>query len=617
MKTAFQRLFFKNKKSRYFSALMLVVISFSCHSQNILKNPGFENLGKDWTIWNTGQWQSDVVKSGKYALKVTQKKARFSGATQTIVFPKNVKKLEVSGWMKTEDVIQGDSSYMKANIAIAIEDSLGNGIGDVPGVGQQTGNSDWIFFKKSYEVPEGGKQVRFVAFLNNCVGTAWFDDLEIKFYDKKGRTLMAESKPISDIKPVNMIYPQWKLREDFNQMVESLRTHPALYEFISKSEFEALVDSQYNKINDSMKLYEFYSICSPIVARVGCLHTQLTRKGADIFPFPVFFSPYIYIENDRMFVIKQPDFFPELTAGSEITKINNKPVSEFYWNIFKNISMDGNNKSGKQYFISRFFSMYYYRFYGYENMYTIAYRIPGTDKEIVRNLCAGLLMGNENEIQDDANCIDPKLCFKILKKENTAIITIKSFAYYNNNEYFRKFIDKCFAEISDKQIPNLIIDLRDGEGGDPYCSSYFLTYIMNKPITYYRKGTPFYDNLTTPLFPAAKHYTGVPYILINKGGFSTHGHLNALLKYHKLGVFIGEETGATYSCNASVKEILLKHTNLTIDVAQVTYTVDTEEFPKERGIMPDVEVKPSLKDIIEGKDVVMDYTMQLIINKNK
>ena len=62
------------------------------------------------------------------------------------------------------------SPFWKASIAIAIEDSYGKAVGTVPAaVGQLSGNADWTFFKNSYVIPEGGKQVRFCAFLSNCV----------------------------------------------------------------------------------------------------------------------------------------------------------------------------------------------------------------------------------------------------------------------------------------------------------------------------------------------------------------------------------------------------------------------------------------------------------------
>ena len=36
------------------------------------------------------------------------------------------------------------------------------------------------------------------------------------------------------------------------------------------------------------------------------------------------------------------------------------------------------------------------------------------------------------------------------------------------------------------------------------------------------------------------------------------------------------------------------------------------EFPKNKGILPDYEIKPTLNDLIEGKDIVMDYVYELL-----
>lgn len=82
---------------------------------------------------------------------------------------------------------------------------------------------------------------------------------------------------------------------------------------------------------------------------------------------------------------------------------------------------------------------------------------------------------------------DPNLNLEVDNDKNLAVITIKSFAYYQEKEKFYSFVDKAFEEINKSNIQNIILDLRDNMGGDPYCTSHLLSYLESKPVPYFAK----------------------------------------------------------------------------------------------------------------------------------
>jgi C-terminal processing protease CtpA/Prc len=88
------------------------------------------------------------------------------------------------------------------------------------------------------------------------------------------------------------------------------------------------------------------------------------------------------------------------------------------------------------------------------------------------------------------------------------------------------------------------------------------------------------------------------------------------LKYHKRATFIGEETGGTYECNDAHTLFNTKETRLNLNVARMTFTTATDGLSREHGIIPDYYVEPKIKDIIDGKDTVKEFTYGLI-KKNK
>ena len=100
---------------------------------------------------------------------------------------------------------------------------------------------------------------------------------------------------------------------------------------------------------------------------------------------------------------------------------------------------------------------------------------------------------------------------------------------------------------------------------------------------------------------------------MNGSGFSTTGHFTSLLKYHKIGKFVGSETGATYTCTGNVMYPILKNTKLFVGTARVNrYSTAVSNMDRTRGVLPDYEVVKSQQDIIENKDAVFEYAISLI-----
>jgi hypothetical protein len=191
------KLFFKPgmKKNKEFLLLgILMMLMNSAVGQNQLINPGFEMMGIGWNFWG-GVQQNKKIKSGDLALKVSLDKPKWSGVDQVIPLSDGIKKITVSGWMKTENVVQGSLTYEKARIAVEFHDNKGIRVGGYPPVTcEGTGTSDWTYCANTYEVPKGTRQVKIQLVLGNCMGTVYFDDLELLLFDENGMNKSSESK---------------------------------------------------------------------------------------------------------------------------------------------------------------------------------------------------------------------------------------------------------------------------------------------------------------------------------------------------------------------------------------------------------------------------------------
>ncbi|MCU0430910.1 MAG: carbohydrate binding domain-containing protein [Cytophagaceae bacterium] len=196
-------------------AFFLTWLLVAPHAQaqtNVVANPGFELGETDWNFWG-GTVQSGIRRTGAQALRVSLSSPTWSGADQIIALPPGTFKAKVSGWMKTEAVVQGNQGYETARIAVEFLDNNNQMVGGYPPVtGQRVGTQDWELVTKEYVIPDLATKIKIQAVIGNCVGTAWFDDLSVELSDADGNALQRKSiaGPESEGK--------WYALSDFNNL---------------------------------------------------------------------------------------------------------------------------------------------------------------------------------------------------------------------------------------------------------------------------------------------------------------------------------------------------------------------------------------------------------------
>jgi C-terminal processing protease CtpA/Prc len=139
---------------------------------------------------------------------------------------------------------------------------------------------------------------------------------------------------------------------------------------------------------------------------------------------------------------------------------------------------------------------------------------------------------------------------------------------------------------------------------------------MKESFAYFHKETEYHSELTATLQPFDSSFEGELYVLIDGDGQSTTGHVMSLIKERSRAILIGEELGSNQFCTANQKrDLKLKNTGISYQVAQTAFFTTVEHFPKDKGIMPDHLIIQSISDFLNNKDTVMDYATQLIRGK--
>ena len=414
------------------------------------------------------------------------------------------------------------------------------------------------------------------------------------------------------------VFPKKEYLADIDELSKALtKTHPFPYQYISEKEFWDNVSNIKKQITDTTTLPEFIWHCSEIVASIGCSHTTLGAflQESKLLPVEKLFPLELRLINGKMYVTNSLVNNEKVELGSELVSINGVSTDEIRKDIFKHIPADGeiDRESKKKYF--KFFSPYYIAYsLRFPEKYEI--QLKSEKSKIHLNQLKEYEFSWDGKSGYSNQFCDDLLCFEIMKSENLAILTMRTFFYDGDDlDNYRELIKESFKKIKKDGISNLIIDLRGNGGGQSFNGAYLLRYLISEPITYFIKGTPTGEERMKPMNHFEYAFTGDTYILQDAGCGSTTGHFLSLIKYNKLATIIGEESGGTYLCNDGSRTLRLQNTGVSCRIARVTFTTTAKNLPRERGVIPDKIVVQNINDYINNIDTVLNYTLKLIKDK--
>jgi len=416
-----------------------------------------------------------------------------------------------------------------------------------------------------------------------------------------------------------------EMQEDFMQLRETLENdHCCLYEYTNKEEFNQLFDKQYGFINKPLKLHEFYKILTPITAKIGCGHTAVWMPGGfwDIGSENLFPLKIDIIEGDSTkfksvgeYVVVAGTYNDSLEVpyGSIIQEINGCNIDDIISEMRANYSADAFNIHFINSQIKRRFSLIYARRFGFPERYIVKYILQGRKTSEIKTLNPASNQSVRAVVY--SNFKHPPLVFETIDDRNTAILTIPTFIYYDRVPYFTGFIDSAFRIIKEQNIKNLILDLRRNDGGDPFCAAPLFAYLEPEPLPYFSESYGKYSDLADPLPLPENYFTGNLITLMDGRCFSTNAHFCSLLKYHKIGIIVGTESGGTYTCNAGKNGIKkLKNTGIQLYFGRSSFSAAVEGMDKTKPIEPDYYVTETYQDFLKSKDLFLEKAMTIISN---
>ena len=405
------------------------------------------------------------------------------------------------------------------------------------------------------------------------------------------------------------VYPAQAYKDDLDDLGKKLiKTHPGIFKFTSEKDFINIIEEKKALITDHTTYGSYRWHCSEIIAIVNCSHTGMGGFEPEnaMLPNSLRFPVQTALIEGVLYVTDPLSNKHQIAKKDEITSINGTPIKELTNDIYEHISSQGLIKTTKRLFFNKWSTGLIAYAMNFPEQYTV--EVNGKKGPIT--LFEAQSHNNPVINSPIVGCGEP-LCLQVIDKE-TAVLSIYSFNFYSWNNYdkFVEFMDKSFLEIKEKQIKNLVLDVRQNGGGAPEASIYLLQYLVDSPFTYFPDKERINGGGTQ--FPKDNAFKGSQYYLIDGHGNSTTGHFMAMVKKMDLGVIIGEELGSNQFCTAGQTIFKLKNTRIEFYSANNENRVSVTSLPDERGILPDYKINQSIDDYLNKVDVVRDYAIKLV-----
>ena len=196
----------------------------------------------------------------------------------------------------------------------------------------------------------------------------------------------------------------------------------------------------------------------------------------------------------------------------------------------------------------------------------------------------------------------------------TALLTIGSFdpellqSFYKQD--YKHAMDSLFTLLNRKQTNNLILDLRNNQGGDFEPARYLLSYLVTNPTQFLLNGKE-----ARLIQPKVNHFTGRIFVLINGGSFSATAIVVAILERDKRAILIEEETGGNkHIISGDPVEVVLPRTKIRSFISTTTYRI-IGGVNDGHGVLPKYPIKIKIEDVLQGNDPSKAFALELITKK--
>ncbi|MEZ0484500.1 S41 family peptidase [Fibrella aquatica] len=459
-----------------------------------------------------------------------------------------------------------------------------------------------------------------------------------------------------------------QLQSDFIILEKAYKSlHPGLYKYADSATVNRYFADCRNTLSNDQTLPATYLAIMKLTAQLQCGHSypNFYNQEGDVkamfeqkncLPFQ-----FRLVDNRLIVTRSAADNVP---VGSDIRTINGVPVKTIIQTMLPLVRADGNNDGKRLKLLEISGQRYEYfdvllplLFPGNVPDFTLTMTNPGSKKNVTTRVDA--LKHTDRDALITAKYTLPKRVpgrFNWLDTE-TAVLQINTFANWDNTFDFSTFYDAAVKDFNQKNGQNLIIDIRQNEGGDSKMGHQLIRHLITSPIeineqqdcwayvsidstlspyidnqwaySYRYRNTADFDRLPSGQYRAKKgsgarriephpnHLTGRVFLLTSATNSSAAWQFVTAMKEHKLATLVGQTTGGNQKGITAGALFFMKLPNTGIEVDVPLIGMNYAEAAKRpnAGLAPDVYVRPTVDALMQGTDQEIDQVKTLIARK--
>ncbi|MFM9950372.1 MAG: S41 family peptidase [Saprospiraceae bacterium] len=461
-----------------------------------------------------------------------------------------------------------------------------------------------------------------------------------------------------------------QLQEELNLIKNAYSTiHPGLFRYNSEEAMALHFKTLEDFLQQDRTLPELYLAYSRFLAKIKCGHTYCNfYNQPDEVKFPLFQQadrvPFTFKLLERRMIVTHDLSESRRLEGAEILSINDIPVPTILDSLLLFVKADGGNDAKRLYDLQvtglgnyEWFDVYFSLVFNIKPnaLLQIQARDLKTGAVFNTSVSATTTLGRKAMLKErypETQETAPWQFF--LVDEQTASLKLTTFTTWNFTMDWKQFLENAARELKEKQIKNLIIDIRGNEGGADDALSYLAKLFVSAKIVekgahrwlrykkipntlrpYLSTWDDSFFNLENKVVPTARGYfrltsdrpedvvlssgkNGFPgqiYLITDAGNSSLTFLMAQLLKDNDAAILVGQDTGGNRKgINGGMIFFLnLPHSRIEMDIP-VFATFPLTDQPDE-GITPHVLVKSSEADILQGMDPELEAIKRLIKQK--
>lgn len=422
-----------------------------------------------------------------------------------------------------------------------------------------------------------------------------------------------------------------------------LESHAGLYAYNDSVEFERKFERMEEQLGESRTLLDLYALYAKIISEIQCGHTSIHHKKL-FYSYSRNLNAYlpfeIYPVNNKV-LVKQ-SFCPDRDCPRKydrILAIDRQPVSELLEELFRYIPSDGNNTTFKLEACKRDFNKLLFLHKGERSSYSVTFvnQFNDTITSIIETVSPPKKADKKNyDFTQRSELI------KFLPEQGIAILTPP--APLPRDRFYFSQLQDFFTVLTDYEVENLIIDLRNNLGGlsqdllASFLADSNYVYVENSmkgsgapSYKEYIKGKLSLNFLTLKMFslmaPAGnlgantiyvkareKKYKGRVFVLTNGLTFSAASNLASNLKEKSGAIIVGKETGGGYRyCNSGNLVLQLPYSKFRITINPIKFDNQPRNKYYNDGVMPHLEI-PEDEKFDREEDLQLLFLIKMIQN---